>query len=175
MEDFITWNNATPRPDTWDDFAFHAIEYITWNEIFRSWIITDTSIEVYNDANVCDREECNMLNGCVTNLPTITVYEYSDNLNILRLLNRNDVITLDGTTKIDILLPDGTILSSTVYPDKIAWTTGGQPFGLVFLRLGSLTAFDTEYYRVRLFVYNSVTEYGIFWGYFRIRAIKGEV
>lgn len=172
--DLTTWNVMAPRPDTWNDFAFHALKYLTWDEVFRSWTITEPSIEVYNGANVCDREECNLLNGCVTNLPTVTVYENSDNLNILRLLNRNDIISLDGTTKIDLILPDDTILSSTVYPAEIEWSTGGEPLGLVFLRLGSLTLFDTEYYRVRLFVYSNIATYGIFWGYFRVRAIKGE-
>ena len=173
--DFTTWNTIAPRPDTWEDFSFHAPEYLTWNEVFNSWIITEPSIEVYNGVDVCNREECKQLNGCVTNLPTITVYEQSDNLNVLRLLNRNDIITLDGTVKIDLIFPDDTMLSSSVYPDEIEWSTGNESLGLVFLRLGKLALFDSGYYRVRLFVYSSVATYGVFWGYFRIRFIKGEV
>ncbi len=172
--ELTTWEILAPSPNTWNDAAFYVSSGLTWNEVFRSWIITDPTIEAYNDANVSNREECNRLNGSATNLATITVYENSDNLNVLRLLNRNDVITLDGTTKINLILPDDTIISSSVYPDEIEWSTGGDPLGLVFLRLGALTLFDTEYYRVRLFVYSSIAEYGIFWGYFRIRAIKGD-
>jgi len=173
--ELTTWNITAPRPNDWNDFSFHALEYLTWNEVFRSWVITEPSIVVYNGIDVCNREECNQLNGCVTNLPTITVYENSDNLNVLRLLNRNDIITLDNTVKIELIMPDDTLLSSTVYPDEMDWSTGGEPFGLVFLRLGKLTLFDSEYYRVRLFVYSTTATYGTFWGYFRIRAIKGEV
>ena len=104
-------------------------------------------------------------------LPTIIVYSQSSNRNILRLLDKGEAVILDSTTKIELRLDTGDVLSSDTYPTAISWAIDPDPRGLVYLRLGELF-FSSRIYTAELMVFDPVNTLGIFWGFFRIRAIE---
>ena len=104
-------------------------------------------------------------------LPTIVVYSKSNNRNTLRLLDKESPVNLEETTKIELRLDDGSVLSSEFYPSQISWSTPPDPNGLVYLALGSLF-FTTRIYTVELLVFDPENTLGIFFGLFRIRAIE---
>lgn len=107
-------------------------------------------------------------------LPTIIVYSKSNNQNILRLLDKEQPVDLERVSKIELRLDTGTSLSSEDYPLEISWAVGSDPLGLVYLKLGSLF-FATRIYTAELMVYDNINTLGIFWGFFRIRAIEERV
>lgn len=104
-------------------------------------------------------------------LPTIIVYSQSSNRNTLRLLDREIPVNLTLTTKTELRLDTGDILSSEDYPTAISWAVGTEPRGLVYLSLGQLF-FTTRTYTIELMVFDDLNPLGIFWGYFRVRAIE---
>ena len=107
-------------------------------------------------------------------LPTIIVYSQSSNRNILRLLDKDVPVILDSTTKIELRLDTGDTLSSIDYPTAISWAIDPDPRGLVYLNLGTLF-FTTRTYTVELMVFDPLNPLGIFWGFFRIRAIEERI
>lgn len=107
-------------------------------------------------------------------LPTIIVYSKSSNRNILRLLDKDEAVNLGSTTKIELRLDTGKVLSSDEYPDAISWSSDPDPRGLVYLELGTLI-FTTKTYTVELMVFDPLNPLGIFWGFFRIRAIEERI
>lgn len=104
-------------------------------------------------------------------LPTIIVYSQSSNRNMLRLLDKNQPVLLDSVTKIELRLDSGDTLSSESYPLSISWATGDDTRGLIYLRLGELF-FTTRTYTSELMVFDPINPLGVFWGFFRIRAIE---
>ena len=104
-------------------------------------------------------------------LPTIIVYSQSSNQNILRLLDKEVPVLLDTVTKIELRLDTDEILSSVTTPSAISWATGSDPRGLVYLKLGQLF-FATRTYTSELMVFDPANPLGVFWGFFRIRAIE---
>jgi len=107
-------------------------------------------------------------------LPTIIVYSQSNNQNILRLLDKDEPVVLDSTTKIELRLDTGDVLSSVDHPDEISWATGSDTRGLVYLKLGQLF-FATRTYTSEMMVFDNVNTLGVFWGFFRVRAIEERV
>ena len=91
-------------------------------------------------------------------LPTIVVYSQSSNNNILRLLDKEQPVNLGSTTKIELRLDTGDVLSSDDYPAAISWATGSDPRGLIYLKLGTLF-FTTRTYTVELMVFDPLNPF----------------
>jgi hypothetical protein len=106
--------------------------------------------------------------------PTITVYSKSNNLNTLRVLDKGTPVVLDDVTKIELRLDTGEVLSSDDYPTQITWSTGVEPAGLIYLRLGELP-FITKIYTAELMIFDAVNTLGLFFGYFRMRGIEEKI
>lgn len=160
MYGLSTWDDITTPFTTWDELAKKDGELLSWDAIAPSEI-TCPSIKEY---------------GCGSSVSggysAITVYNVSSNLNIIRLFNKNVPVLLDEVTKITIKLKDSFTISSDVYPDAISWSTGGDVWGLVNLRLGDFEL-STRIYNVDLIVYDPLNTLGLYWGQFRIKGIEG--
>ena len=160
MYGLSTWEDITTPFTTWDELTEVDGQSLSWDAIAPNEI-TCPIIKEY---------------GCSKAMPggytSITVYNVSNNLNIVRLFNKNIPVLLDDVTKITIKLKDSFTISSDVYPDAITWSTGGDVLGLVNLRLGDFKLL-TMIYTVDLIVYDAVNTLGLYWGQFRIKGIEG--
>jgi hypothetical protein len=104
-------------------------------------------------------------------LPTISVYSTSNNINVLRLTDRNQPVLLNALTKVELTLDTGTVIDSVQNPTVITWSTGTSTTGLIYLRLGELF-FASRAYIATLITYDTVNTLGIYWGKLRIIGIE---
>lgn len=109
-------------------------------------------------------------------VPTIVVYSYSTNRDIIRLSNAGEPVSLKSVTKIELRLDSGRVLSSKIYDHAINWNIQEDPGskGEVYLQLGRLF-FATKEYIADVMVFDDLNFLGVFWGYLRIRAIEGNL
>ena len=109
-------------------------------------------------------------------VPTIVVYSYSSNRNTIRLLNKEEPVSLKSVQQIDLRLDNGRVLTSLNNPRKIQWDVDDEPNakGNVYLELGR-DFFTTKDYIADVMVFDDLNTLGVFWGYLRIRAIEGGV
>lgn len=111
-------------------------------------------------------------------VPTVIVdVPLSANRAVIRLLNCGEPVALKGISKIDIILPDGTVVSSKDYPLVIRWSEDSPEefWGLVELFLGELGNFspfkEGSTYDCQVKIYDPLYPEGIYWGMIRIMAV----
>lgn len=160
MYGLSTWEDITTPFTTWDELCNVDGKELSWNAIAPSEI-TCPSIKEYGCGN-----------SVVGGYPAIKVYNVSDNLNILRLFNKNVPVLLDDVTKITLKLKNSFTISSDMYPEAVSWSTGGDVWGLVNLKLGDFQL-STTIYTAELLVFDPVNTLGLYWGQFRIKGIEG--
>jgi hypothetical protein len=173
-----TWTNLAPTPDTWYDFTFNDLKNTTWNQIFDSYVITDPSLEVVNDIyglSDCESKPRDYL-------PTIMVYDTvppggatdgssSENTNIIRLFNKGCHINLKWVTRIYLVLPDDTYISSQILPDGLYWDDW-----FIYMQLGQNNLWDNTgegFFRIRLLIRLQGSVVSYFWGFLRIKVLLG--
>jgi hypothetical protein len=160
MYGLSAWNDITTPFTTWEDLAYKDGQWLSWVAIAPNEV-TCPSIKEYGCGN-----------SIAGGYPAVTVYNVSDNLNILRLYNKNEPVLLDDVTKIVLKIKNSFTVSSAEYPEAVTWSTGAGIWGLVNLRLGDFQLLTTIY-TVALIVYDPINTLGLYWGQFRIKGIQG--
>lgn len=105
--------------------------------------------------------------------PTVTVYGNSSNVQSLRLFDRGEPVNLAGVTRVLLELDDKTEIDSDVSPSLFSWRHV-EVKGVVRFFLGR-RFWSTKIFYAKLLIYDELNYRGIFWGYFRIRAIENTV
>lgn len=103
--------------------------------------------------------------------PTVTTYGNSDNLQSLRLLDKGEPVNLSGVTRVLLELDDQREIDSDLSPETFNWLAP-ETLGVVWLFLGRNRFWSTKIFYTKLIVYDDLNYEGVFWGYFRIRAIE---
>ena len=106
------------------------------------------------------------------NLPTIVVYNKSNNVNALRVYKGGIPVNLTTTEQIQLRLDNGQIISSIEYPFLITWSVDPDSHGLIYLKLGVISLIATRTYTVELLVFDLLEVEGTFYGFFRLRGIE---
>lgn len=109
-------------------------------------------------------------------VPTIVVYSYSSNRNVIRLLDKGEPVSLKSVQQLDLKLDNGRIISSLTKRREIQWDVDDEPHakGNVYLELGREFLITRDYI-ADVLVYDDLNSLGVFWGYIRIRGIEGGV
>jgi hypothetical protein len=166
-----SWDVIAPPSSTWEDITFHNPE-TTWEQIFNSYQITDPGIEVVTDIN--DKGSCSVVNA----LPTIVIYDTdpgnessSENVNIIRLLNRGCHIGLNAVERVYIVLPNDQVISSQTIPSGIYWDDW-----FIYFKLGKNDLWadlGEGFYRMRLLIRLTGSVVPYFWGLIRFKIMLG--
>jgi len=169
-----------PVVTSWYDFAYDGTHWEDWNDL---GLCEPTCPKIQVDNCGVGSPQSPVSYWDTEPLPTIVVYNNTDNVNVLRLLNKTDFVHLDNVTKIELRLDTGVVISSDDPFDTpganlrlvprvpISWATGYGREGSVYLRLGILGIIETKIYTADMVIFDPNNPEGLFWGAFRMRGI----
>lgn len=167
----VSWDVIAAPPSTWEDVTFHNPE-TTWEQIFNSYQITDPGIEVVT--NLADKGSCSTADY----LPTVVIYDTapgnessSENVNVIRLLNRGCHIGLAAVERVYIVFPNDEYVSSQTLPTGISWDDW-----FIYFKLGKNDLWQDigeGFYRMRLLVRMTGSVVPYYWGFIRFKIMLG--